>query len=251
MPVILVSKGLAYGFGCMFMVLTACSKSRPVANASEPLPPPPVVVNPPTVQPDSLAYLALGDSYTIGQSVSPMDRFPVLTTDLLKQKGFKMKAPDIIARTGWSTYDLLYELTQYPVPNNYQLVTLLIGVNNQFRRIPLENYETEFRQLLTYSVNRAGGNPKRVIVLSIPDYSVTPFARSSNRTQIAAEIDLFNERNRAITNSAGISYINITDLSREAAKDPALLTNDSLHYSRKYYAQVAEKITALAVDKLQ
>ncbi len=162
-----------------------------------------------------------------------------------------MKAPDIIARTGWSTADLLYDLTQYSVPNNYQLVTLLIGVNNQFRRLPLAEYETEFRQLLQFSVNRAGGNPKRVIVLSIPDYSVTPFARTSNRSQIASEIDLFNERNRNITAGSGISYINITELSREAASDKALLTYDSLHYSKKYYAQVAELVVKLAVDKLQ
>lgn len=233
-------------------ILGACSKSGPNPEPpSTAVPSPPVVINPPVIQPDSLSYLALGDSYTIGQSVPPEDRFPVIAASLLQQKGFKMKAPDIIARTGWSTADLLYDLTQHSIPNNYQLVTLLIGVNNQFRRLPLTDYETEFRQLLQYSVNRAGGNPKRVIVLSIPDYSVTPFARSSNRSLIASEIDLFNERNRNITAGSGISYINITELSRQAGTDKALLTYDSLHYSKKYYKQVAELVVKLAVDKLQ
>lgn len=156
--------------------ITACSRTGSPPAVEQPSSNP-IVVNPPLLLQDSLSYLALGDSYTIGQSVSEPDRFPVITSALLRDKGIKMKAPDIIARTGWSTGELLAELRNRSISNNYQLVTLLIGVNNQYRRLPLSEYETEFRQLLQYAVNRAGGNPKRVIVLSIPDYSVTPFAR--------------------------------------------------------------------------
>lgn len=233
-----------------FVFIAACSRTGTPPTAPPP-PANPIVVNPPQVLPDSISYLALGDSYTIGQGVAEIDRFPVITTDLLRDKGIKMKAPEIIARTGWSTSDLLSELSRRTISNKYQLVTLLIGVNNQYRRLPLTEYESEFRQLLTYAVNRAGGNPKQVIVLSIPDYSVTPFARFSNRDQIKREIDLFNEKNLSITAGAGISYIEITTLSRQAANDASLLTYDSLHYSRKYYEQVAARVSTLALEKLK
>lgn len=250
MPAFLFLSRLTFWLLTTGCLLTACSRTGNPPAAAAPVPTP-IVVNPPLSLPDSLSFLALGDSYTIGQSVPPADRFPVITAELLRAKGFKVKNPEIIARTGWTTAELIQELTARTIPKNFQLVTLLIGVNNQYRRQPLSQYETEFRQLLQLAVQFAAGNPKQVIVLSIPDYSVTPFARSSNRDVIKREIDLFNEKNLSITASSGISYIEITRLSREAAYDRSLLTYDSLHYSRKYYEQVAARVSELAKEKLK
>ncbi|MEO6639034.1 MAG: GDSL-type esterase/lipase family protein [Ginsengibacter sp.] len=144
-------------------------------------------------------YLALGDSYTIGQSVDVSQRFPVQTVQLLKQQNINVADPTIIAVTGWTTRNLLDALDATSPAKNYSIVTLLIGVNNQYQGRSLNEYKVEFTELLRRSVIYAGGNKAHVFVISIPDYSVTPYARGADTAKIAREIDLFNAANKAIT----------------------------------------------------
>ncbi|HTQ28067.1 MAG TPA: SGNH/GDSL hydrolase family protein [Puia sp.] len=183
-------------------------------------------------------YLALGDSYTIGESVPAEDRFPVQTTGLLKQGHIFFEEPEIIAVTGWSTADLL-RATQgkrVPVPA-FDVVSLLIGVNNQYRGRSREEYAEEFTTLLQRAIKFAGNRPARVFVLSIPDYAVTPFGLQTGQAgRIAREIDAFNEINQAISGQYSVNYIDITAASRMAAEDRALLADDGLHYSAREYA---------------
>jgi lysophospholipase L1-like esterase len=185
-------------------------------------------------RPASLGYLALGDSYTIGQSVGPGERYPVLA---MQGSGIPGK-PDIIATTGWTTGDLLSALaTEKPV-SGYQIVSLLIGVNNQYQGRSQDEYREQFTTLLKTAITLAGDRPTHVIVLSIPDYSVTPFARGLGRdtTVIAAQIDSFNTINHAIALEYGVSYLDVTAESRKAATDPSLVAADGLHFSGKEYA---------------
>jgi lysophospholipase L1-like esterase len=184
----------------------------------------------------SRSYLALGDSYTIGQSVGIADRYPVRAVQLLRAEGHRgIKDPVIIAATGWTTGDLLNALaTAHPAPV-YNIVTLLIGVNNQFRGRSLSEYKQQFTALLQQSIVLAGNRPAHVTVLSIPDYSVTPFARGSDRKLIAAQIDRFNSINHQVSVSYKVNYVDVTAESRKAAYDASLLADDGLHFSGKEY----------------
>lgn len=180
-------------------------------------------------------FLALGDSYTIGESVGADMRFPVQTANLLRQRDFVISNPDIVAVTGWTTSNLLNALNQNPPGKTYSIVTLLIGVNNQYQGKSLENYKSEFQELLSRAVVYAGNNVQHVFVLSIPDYSLTPFANSRDKAKIAREIDRFNEANKNISINAGVNYIDITPVSRNAKDDPSLVADDGLHPSGKQY----------------
>jgi lysophospholipase L1-like esterase len=182
------------------------------------------------------SYLALGDSYTIGQSVEVADRYPVQAVQLLRAAGHQgTKDPDIIATTGWTTGDLLNALENaHPAPV-YNIVTLLIGVNNQFQGRSQAEYKQQFTALLQQSIVLAGNNPSHVIVLSIPDYSVTPFARGSNTSFIASQIDSFNRINQGVSMNYKVNYVDVTAESRKAAYDPSLLADDGLHFSGKEY----------------
>jgi lysophospholipase L1-like esterase len=199
-----------------------------------------------TTNPDA-NYLALGDSYTIGERVPEADRWCVQLAGLLRKEGLGITNPDIIARTGWTTSELSEAIRQSGNQKTYQLVSLLIGVNNQFRGQSLETYRTEFRELLKTAVRFAGDKPKRVFVLSIPDWGVSPYAASRNRPQIAKEIDAFNEVAQEECKKAGIAYVDITPASRTAANDPSQIAEDDLHFSGKQYRHWAEK--ALPVVK--
>ena len=180
-------------------------------------------------------YLALGDSYTIGESVQAAECFPVQTVKILRDKGVSINDADIIATTGWTTGDLLNALkAPTPLPL-YDIVTLLIGVNNQYQGKSIIEYKKEFTALLNQAIHLAGGNAQHVIVLSIPDYSLTPFAVKSDTYKIAREIDVFNSVNKQISLSSGARYIDITDISREAKKSPALIADDGLHPSGEQY----------------
>jgi lysophospholipase L1-like esterase len=196
-------------------------------------------------------YLALGDSYTIGQSVPDYERFPVQTVINLRAKNISIKDADIIAVTGWTTGDLLNALNNNPPGNNYSFVTLLIGVNNQYQGRTLDEYKTQFTELLNRSITYANNNKQHVFVLSIPDYSVTPFADGRDTTQIAKEIDEFNDANKAITLNAGVNYINITDISRDAKKDASLIAKDGLHPSEIQYKKWVDILAPLVLQKLQ
>ncbi len=187
-------------------------------------------------------YLALGDSYTIGEKVDTNDRFPVQLADTLKSSGVRVKETKIIAQTGWTTEDLKKGIEQDTLRESYDLVTLLIGVNNQYQGKDVENYRPEFRELLRKAVDFAGDKAEKVVVLSIPDWSVTPFAESRDRETIAGEIDAYNQVNKEITQSMGANYVNITPISRKAKENPELLAEDGLHPSGKMYAMWVDKM---------
>ena len=184
----------------------------------------------------SVTYLALGDSYTIGESVAEKERYPNQLAEALKEKGVNVSSLKNIARTGWTTDELRKGIDAENIESNkYDMVSLLIGVNNQYRNRPVEQYKTEFTNLLNDAIRYANGNKKRVFVVSIPDYAYTPFG--GGQESISKGIDEYNAANRQITEAAGILYINITPISREGLKDPSLVASDKLHPSAKQYSQ--------------
>ena len=213
-------------------ILSSCTKDEHMVNTNANTYTPPIVPIPANNDTTVRSYLALGDSYTFGQSVNSEDRFPVQTVKLLTAQGFKFTAPEIIAQTGWTTANLLNAIAvAAPLKNTYDIVTLLIGVNNQYQHKSKEEYAAEFLALLKKAIFFADNKIKRVIVLSIPDYGVTPFANGSDRGVIAIDIDAFNAINKNISDSAGVNYLNITASSRLAANDLALIASDGLHPS--------------------
>ncbi len=175
-------------------------------------------------------YLALGDSYTIGESVAATERFPV---QLARELG--LGDPQIIAQTGWTTDELNAAIDAANPQGPYDLVTLLIGVNNQYRGREAEQYRGEFAALLQRAIGFAGGDAKKVVVVSIPDWGVTPFAEGRDRAKIAREIDQYNAINQEEAQRARASYVHITTISRRP--DPALVADDKLHPSAKQYSE--------------
>lgn len=186
---------------------------------------------------EKLKYLALGDSYTIGESVDPSMRYPVQIADSLKKRGYRMEEPGIIAVTGWTTSDLKAGIKAASPQGPYDLVSLLIGVNNQYRGMDINIYRKEFGELIDQSIFFAGNDTGRVIVLSIPDWGVTPFASGRDREKIAREIDQYNAINKEITLSRGVVWADVTGISRLAVNDPALIASDGLHPSGKMYTE--------------
>jgi len=184
----------------------------------------------------AIRFLALGDSYTIGESVDESDRWPNQLTMSLGQEGFSTEVT-IIARTGWTTSELWEGIRARKVDPPYDLVSLLIGVNNQYRGCDIDEYREQFIFLLSKAIEYADGDANRVLVLSIPDWGVTPFAGGRDSKRIATEIDLFNSVNRKETEKAGAHYVNITPVSRKAINDSSLVADDGLHPSGKMYAE--------------
>ena len=202
----------------------------------------PVITNPDTGDKmeqgqDSLRYLALGDSYTIGESVDSGMRYPVQIADSLIERGYSVEAPQIIAVAGWTTADLKAGIKAANPQGSYDLVSLLIGVNNQYRGVDINIYRKEFEELIDQSIYFAGNDTGRVIVLSIPDWGVTPFASGRDREKIAREIDQYNAINKEITLSRGFSWIDVTGVSRLAENDRTLIAGDGLHPSGKMYTE--------------
>jgi len=198
----------------------------------------------------SKKYLALGDSYTIGTSVSESDRYPVQTAAILQAQGIDVHT-DIIATNGWTTGDLLNATNDHPVAHDYDVVTLLIGVNNQYQGRSLEEYRQQFTALVQRSIALAGNRPPHVIVLSIPDYSVTPFAKGRDVAEIAAEIDAFNAVNKLVAGNYKTQYLDITEESRKAATDLTLVASDNLHFSGREYSLWSYKLVPLIKTALQ
>lgn len=186
--------------------------------------------------------LALGDSYTIGESVLEKDRWPNQLIDLLNEKGDNFSSPEIIAKTGWTTGELSEAIKESNPQGTFDLVSLQIGANNQYRGNSLAEYNIEFKDLLNKAVNFANSNKKMVVVVSIPDWGVTPFAAGRDRSKISEEIDLFNAANREIAEEMGVLYVEITEESRNAAIDLSLIAEDGLHPSAKMYTQWAEAV---------
>jgi lysophospholipase L1-like esterase len=204
---------------------------------------------PAPTDPSAKTYLALGDSYTIGQSVAEAERFPNQAVSQLRTLNIKINDPKIIATTGWTTKNLIDALNANTPANNFDVVSLLIGVNNQYQGRSIDEYKTDFTLLLNRSIQYAGNKPTHIFVLSIPDYSVTPFAGGSDRARIAAEIDQFNSANKTISLQLGVNYLDITSISREA--DPSLIAGDGLHPSGKQYKRWADLLVPLMLHALQ
>lgn len=195
------------------------------------------------------SFLALGDSYTIGEGVPLHQGFPYQAVQMLRTVGVHMHAPEIVAQTGWTTFELKDHLAHTLLNNNYDFVTLLIGVNNQYRGLSVEEYKSEFQFLLNKALDWAS-KQKHVMVLSIPDWGHTIFAKDRDVNKITAEIDAFNAINKAAADEAGVHYINITPSTRNITAES--LTADNLHYSAQVYKiwakEVAETIKSMLKD---
>ncbi|MDA0196579.1 MAG: SGNH/GDSL hydrolase family protein [Bacteroidetes bacterium] len=189
-----------------------------------------------------LSYLALGDSYTIGEAVDEAERWPIQLVNELSKVGFDTIEQRIIACTGWTTDDLLSAICQALPNKSYDLVSINIGVNNQYRGYPINQYEKELRKILELAISFTIKENKGVIVISIPDYGVTPFGQQHAPKQITEEIDRYNRITEDICDNNKIAFVNITDISRKAKDNPTLIASDGLHPSGKMYSQWVEKI---------
>lgn len=190
-------------------------------------------------------YLALGDSYTIGEAVPLHESFPYQTVQLLRIAGIPMYAPEIAAKTGWTSFELAEHILHTRLNEQYDFVTLLIGVNNQYRDLPLDDFKTDFGFLLRKAIHLSGEHANRVMVLSIPDWGVTPFASKKDQKKISEAIDSFNLICEYAAKENKTHFVNITEETRKVKKDSSLLTDDKLHYSAKAYALWAGKIATL------
>lgn len=188
-------------------------------------------------------YLALGDSYTIGEGVDPQDRWPVKLSEFITTYGLKVHTTKIIAKTGWTTAELIKGIFEDEINNRFDLVSLLIGVNNQYRGLDKEDFRIEFNELLDIGIGFAGGINTRMFVVSIPDWGVNPFARDKDRSSITREVDAFNRVAREESQKKGVLYIDITSISRLAANDSLYTANDGLHPSARMYAMWVDKIS--------
>jgi lysophospholipase L1-like esterase len=196
-------------------------------------------------------YLALGDSYTIGESVNLYESFPYQLVQLLRRSGITIAAPEVIAKTGWTTDELQAAMQSYRFLNKYDLVTLLIGVNNQYRGRDAVQYKMELEDLLIRAIELANDKPSHVIVVSIPDYGATPFAAQMDRDKISSEIDIFNNINKALSIQYKTHYADITPGSKKAISEPGLVASDQLHPSEKEYGIWAEKIAKMGTSLLK
>ncbi|WP_455423685.1 SGNH/GDSL hydrolase family protein [Chloracidobacterium validum] len=190
----------------------------------------------------AMRYLALGDSYTIGEGVADSERFPEQLCAALRRQGRTVAPPQVIARTGWTTDELTAAIAADRPSGTFDLVTLLIGVNDQYRRRTPEEYRPQFRAVLAQAVEFAGGRAARVIVISIPDWCVTPFAAAQHRQDEGSSIDQFNAVNREEALAVGAHYVEVTSISRRAAQDRSWLAADGLHPSGRMYAAWVEAL---------
>lgn len=200
---------------------------------------------------NGLSYLALGDSYTIGESVAENERWPIQLSKSLTKSGVEVALPQIIARTGWTTDELKAKIVSEKITKTYDLVSLLIGVNNQYRGRSIEQFRTEFVDLLETAIKFSGNKASHVLVVSIPDWGVTPFGGKGQNKTISEQIDLFNKVKKEETEKKGILFIDITPISRQALNDASLIAEDGLHPSGKMYQQWVEIISPELLKKIK
>jgi lysophospholipase L1-like esterase len=196
-------------------------------------------------------YLALGDSYTIGEAVPSSERFPLQLKQKLSTEGIDLSAPEIIARTGWTTDELMKAISDEKPSGPFDLVTLLIGVNNQYRGRDTAEYRLQFRELLETAIGYAGADATRIMVISIPDYGFTPFAINRDRERISSAIDIFNQINLQETRKTRAAYIDITGISRKGLDEPYLIAPDGLHPSGVMYHRWTELMLPMALKILR
>jgi lysophospholipase L1-like esterase len=194
------------------------------------------------------SYLALGDSYTVGEQVLLADSFPYQTVQLLRQNNLPFFAPEIIAKNEWTTEDLQKEIDTKLLLKKYDFVSLLIGVNNQYRGKDLDEYGTQFEHLLKKAINLCSNNVKNVFVLSIPDWSTMPFAKDRDIEKIAEEIKVFNKACKKITKKLHCTFINITASQIKDSDDPKMIAEDGLHPSVFEYTKWAKKLAAAIAE---
>jgi len=199
----------------------------------------------------AVLYLALGDSYTIGESVDQNQRWPVQLVEALQDSGIQISGSRIIAKTGWTTLDLKEAIADADLNPPYKLVSLLIGVNDQYDGLDFTKYPGRFEFLVKKSIELTGGNPDHVLVVSIPDYSVTPFGQKKNPDKIERELAEYNATNKAITDRLGAYYVNITPGSKKALNDRSLIAGDGLHPSGKMYTQWVEQIMPVLLPEMR
>lgn len=190
----------------------------------------------------TIHYLALGDSYTIGESVAESERWPNQLADSLRTKGYSIPEVNIIARTGWTTAELQDGIEQASPPSTYDLVSLLIGVNNQYRGYEISIYIEEFEELLNQAIEFAQGDTTKVFVVSIPNYGVTPFGISRGEDRIRQELLMYDSIADSIASEYNIPFVNISPISEWAKDDPSLIAEDALHPSGKMYTLWVEEM---------
>lgn len=199
----------------------------------------------------SYTYLALGDSYTIGELVPAAENFPHQLVTMLNAQGLKVAEPVIVATTGWTTDELAAAIKERNIQDTFSFVTLLIGVNNQYRGRDIDNYRQEYTQLLDTAIRYANGHVNNVFVLSIPDWGITSFAEGRDRVQIAKDIDAYNAACKDITLAHKCHYLDITNSTRKNGTMPEYLAEDGLHPSGKEYKIWAERLAPLVAKVLK
>lgn len=197
------------------------------------------------------SLLSLGDSYTIGESIQLHNNMPYQVVQALRKKSFYFYAPEIIAQTGWTTKELDEAVRGYQFLNRYDFITLMIGVNNQFRGQEVTEYKDQLEILLKKVIELSHGKKDHVIMISIPDYSFTPFAGSMDTEKISREIDVYNSVNKALSIQYKVQYVDITSDSRAGKNEPDLIAGDGLHPSVKGYEQWADKVAAAIAKELK
>lgn len=198
----------------------------------------------------NLKILSLGDSYTIGESVCEKCKFPEQLKDSLLKEFSSETTIDlkVIARTGWTTTNLIAAIDAENLTTDYDLVTLLIGVNNQYQRKDFSIYESEFPKLVNTAIKAGNNDKQNVIVVSIPDYAYTPFGRGN--TTISTEIDKYNNFAKNYCDTNGVTFVNITDITREGLTNTALVASDNLHPSELAYTKFVGRILPFAIEKI-
>jgi len=193
------------------------------------------------------SFIALGDSYTIGEGVNEDERWPNQFIDVADENGIKFDQPMIIAETGWKTFDLINAINQTNFTKKYDYISLLIGVNNQFNSMPIDEFEEDLNKLMN-EMKSIKKNDGSIVIISIPDWGYTPYGESSDMVDISEQINLFNSSLRKFAYTNGLKYVDVTQISRRGINEPDLITKDSLHPSGIMYLEWAKKIYNIWID---